>query len=115
MAVGTAETSPAAVVVRAAWATLLVLAPGLILRFMGVTTPDRGPRRVLRVLGTRHLLQAVAVHRGGARTRNVGAAVDAVHASTDIAFAYLVPPWRRAAATDATITAGFVVLGITNV
>jgi hypothetical protein len=79
---------------------------------MGGTDEDRGPRRVMRGLGVRHLLQAVAESRFDGTGRKIGIGVDAIHAATDIGFARFDQRWRRPAASDAAITTGFVLLGL---
>ena len=111
---GTARTASAALAARTGWGALLLVAPGRVLRLTGHVDAGRGPRRLLRVLGARHLAQAALECRGGVRTRNVGTGVDATHALSDVVFACLDSRWRRAAALDALVTGGFVVLGLTN-
>jgi hypothetical protein len=90
-----------------AWGTALVVVPGWVLRVIGAGDTGPTPRRIVRVLGARHLLQAVTEVAGGDRARGAGVAVDAIHGATDVAFGCVAPRWRRAAFTDAAITFGF--------
>lgn len=67
---------------------------------------------MVRVLGTRQLLQAAiiaAVPTRGAAT--AGAVVDALHAATDVATSVVSPGWRRLASADALITGAFAASG----
>jgi hypothetical protein len=114
-----AKTSPIALAVRLAWGALLLVVPGVVLGLIAArptadASADRQPRRILRVLGARHLAQAAVEWRRGPTTRNIGTGIDVLHASTDIAFACLDARWRRAALTDALVTTGLVALDLTN-
>jgi hypothetical protein len=81
---------------------------------MGGADEDRTPRRVMRVLGARHLVEAAVEQRFGKIGRTLGVATDVIHAAVDVMFGVGDPRWRRAAFTDAVIAGGFVVLGVTN-
>ncbi|MEJ5946533.1 hypothetical protein WDZ17_14645 [Pseudokineococcus basanitobsidens] len=100
-------------VARAAWGTVCLLAPGLVERSLAGREPDVRARRVVRVLGARHLVQAAGARLlpphlavGG------GAAVDAVHALTAAAFGLGDARRRRAALADAAVAAGWCVWGV---
>ncbi|WP_416904334.1 hypothetical protein [Micromonospora echinospora] len=100
----------AAVTGRVAWAGLLLLAPGTLLRPVGPTSTVAVA--TLRVLGARHLAQAaVTVHRPTPGTLGAGAAVDGIHAFTALALAAVDRRQRRAALADAAIAAAWAVLG----
>jgi hypothetical protein len=102
----------ASVALRLIWGSTLLFVPGQVLRIMDRATPTAGACRIVRVLGGRHVLQAAAEWRFGARATRLGIAVDALHVATDFGFAGCDRRWRRAAGTDAAVTAGFVVLGL---
>jgi hypothetical protein len=60
-----------------------------------------------RVLGARHLVEAVALARSGTtRTRGTVAVVDATHAASMIALAAIRPDHRRPAVASAALTTG---------
>jgi hypothetical protein len=92
----------------------LLIAPGAVLRLIGGADEGRDPRRVMRVLGARHLVQAGVEYRLGWRARRIGTGVDLLHGATSVGFGIVNPPWRRAAFTDAIVATGFAVLGATN-
>jgi hypothetical protein len=98
--------------IRVVWGSALLALPSIVLRLMGGADEDRAPRRMMQILGARHLLQAATEWYLDGTAREIGICVDALHAATDIGFASLDRRWRRAAATDAGITTGFVVLGL---
>ena len=98
------------IVVRLVWGVLLVAAPGPVLGALGGTHVEVGSVRVMRVLGGRHLTEAVLELRYPA-TRRWGVAVDVLHAGTAIVFAVGSPRWRRAASADAIVAIGFAGMG----
>ncbi|MFB9617226.1 hypothetical protein ACFFS4_43070 [Kutzneria kofuensis] len=95
-----------AAALRAAWGTALLAVPDRVLRVAGCP-PTSSARWVLRALGVRQVVQAVACRR--ARDADValaiGAVVDAAHATSCLAIACLSPVWRRAAVIDLAIAA----------
>jgi hypothetical protein len=95
---------------RIGWGTALVAAPRPLLR--GLARADAPAERVavavLRVLGVRHVGQAVVEMLGPQPVvRYLGAAVDGLHALTAVGLAVVDPRWRRGALTDTAITAFF--------
>jgi hypothetical protein len=107
-------TSPVGLAARIGWGSALLAAPDLVFRLLGDADDNRRARRILRLLGARHLLQAAAEWRFAGPARRAGVAVDSLHAASDIGFAVIDQRWRRAAAIDAAISIGFVALGATN-
>ena len=108
------KAAPVPLAVRAAWGSLLLVFPGAVLRRMGGADEGVAPRRVMRVLGARHLVEAGAEWRLGYPARRVGIGVDAIHALTSLVFGVSDERWRRAAFTDALIAGAFVGLGLVN-
>ena len=89
---------------RAAWGTFLVVEPDRAMRVAGLTGPPSA-RVVTRVIGARHVLQALATLalRNSGRTRRF-AAVDVAHGLSMAALAAAAPagsPRRRAAGAAA--------------
>lgn len=96
---------------RIGWGALLLIIPSKGLQLLG--GHDTKPaRRVLRVLGSRHLLQAAIEIDRGTRWHTIGRLADAAHCATALLFAWLAPGWRRAALTDAGVAGGFALLGL---
>src|SRR5438105_7335248 len=88
--------------VRAAWGALLICCPGPLLRAAAGHPGSGADRAVLRVLGTRHLLQAaVTAARPTPTVLGAGGVVDLLHSASQVALACSGPRWRRAAALDA--------------
>ena len=109
----TARTRPrlrAVTAVRVGWGAALIAAPRPLLRGLARADgpADRVAVAVLRVLGVRHVAQAVAETLGPQPiVRYLGAAVDGLHALTAVGLAVLDPRWRRGALTDTAIAASF--------
>ncbi len=100
-------------VARIAWGGLLAGAPGLVLRTLTGRTPVPSQARVLRVLGTRHLLQGAAdLARPAPGLLRAGAAVDLLHAATCAGAAGFAPAWRRVALVDGTGAVAFAAGGL---
>jgi hypothetical protein len=113
---------PSVRLARLGWGAVLLVAPDRVLAVgLGRPRPPahqrgqrryRGARRVLRVLGGRHLAQAVlqtAAERVLAppAVGFLGSAVDGIHALTSVVFGAIEPRWRRAALLDAVMASGF--------
>ncbi|GAB2756042.1 hypothetical protein [Sinomonas soli] len=93
--------------VRAAYGTVELVAPGAVERLLLGHRPDDRARTVIRVLGARHLVQALVTARGGRTLHRLGGAVDVIHAVTMAALAGADPRRRRAAAVNAAIALVF--------
>ncbi|MEU4244722.1 hypothetical protein [Actinoplanes sp. NPDC026619] len=97
--------------VRAAWGTLLVIAPRRVLTFAGTANPGSAVA-VVRVLGARQLAQtAMTVLVANRTVAGCGALVDALHAGTGVILAAASPRWRRPAVADTLIAAAFAAIG----
>jgi NAD(P)-dependent dehydrogenase (short-subunit alcohol dehydrogenase family) len=102
----------AAVVARAGWASVLLFAPERVLRIGGRPSAPPAAVAVARVLGARQLTQAiVTATRPSGPVAGTGAAVDAIHAGTDVVLAAISARWRRIALIDATIAAALAASG----
>lgn len=100
-------------VTRLAWGGLLVGAPGLVLGTVTGGPPAPSQKLVLRVLGTRHLLQGTLdLVRPTRTTLRAGAGVDLLHAATCAGAVGFWPEWRRIALLDGTGAIGFAVGGL---
>ncbi|MFI6133803.1 hypothetical protein [Micromonospora sp. NPDC051141] len=98
---------------RVAWGTLLLLAPGALLRPVDPTTP--AALGTLRLLGARHLTQAAVTLRWPEPgVFAAGAAVDSVHALATLALAAADRRQRHAALADTAVAAVWAVLGATT-
>jgi hypothetical protein len=87
--------------VRAAYGSALLLAPDRMLQLYGGPVEDGAAQAVARVLGGRHLVQAI-VTKGGSFSR-VGALVDLLHATSMFAFGGVSREHRRPAFIDGTV------------
>ncbi len=92
---------------RAAYGVTELLAPGSLERLLVGTVADDRARVVIRILGARHLLQAMVTARGGPTLRRLGGGVDTLHALSMAALAATDPKRRRAAAVNAAIALAF--------
>jgi hypothetical protein len=96
---------------RVAWGVVLLVAPDRVLALSHGDDPhDRTARRVLRILGCRHLAQA-AIELVGPRpaVQYLGAGVDGIHALTSAGLAAVDRRWRRSAVIDAAVASGFAI------
>ncbi len=96
---------------RVIWGVVLLVTPGRALALLGGADDGHLARGVMRILGARHLLEAVAERRYGRRVRAIAAAVDGVHAASAVGFAVVDRRWRRAALADAAVATAFAVMG----
>jgi hypothetical protein len=100
-------------VARLAWGGLLTTMPGRVLRTLTGRPATRSQVAVLRVLGTRHLLQGgLDLARPTRGALRAGAAVDLLHASTCAGAIAFLPAWRRAALVDGPGAMAFAVAGL---
>jgi hypothetical protein len=98
---------------RLTWGGLLTTMPGPVLRTLTGRPATRSQVVVLRVLGTRHLLQGgLDLARPTRGALRAGAAVDLLHASTCAAAVAFLPAWRRAALVDGPGAMAFAVAGL---
>jgi hypothetical protein len=79
-------------------------------RLVGAAPTDRRFRIVARILGLRHIVQAIALTVWPTATaRQLGAAADGLHAATDAGCVLLDRRRTRPAAFDGTIALAFAV------
>jgi hypothetical protein len=95
---------------RGAYGTALLLAPARVLAAYGAPADREAPRAVARVLGARHVAQALATD--GGRFVRLGAAVDALHAATMFGLAATSDGYRRPALIDGAIASTFALSGL---
>ena len=81
------------------------------MRLLAGADEGLAPRRIMRALGVRHVLQATAEQVLGKNTVRIGVWVDGLHALSCFGFACLNARWRRCALADGAITSGFAALG----
>ena len=87
---------------RAGYGAALLCAPGPMIGVVTGKPPSRRARRVARVLGVRHLIQAaVTTFNPGPEVVALGVVVDLLHAASMFAFAAVVPDLRDAELADA--------------
>lgn len=101
---------------RAGWGVGLLLAPRPVLTHVHHLQVDRSSVVVARILGARHLVQAVL--SGVAPSPEVlalGVWVDAVHAASAVGLAGVDPARARAGLTDAVVAAGWAAIGYRDV
>lgn len=98
--------------VRAGYGAILLLAPDRVIRIATRHRPDRASRAVVRILGARHLTQAIVSVGASSRVvAVVGAEVDAVHSMSMLGVAALSPPHRRGGLIDAVAAGSFAATG----
>lgn len=101
-----AAASPATAL-RFGWGCALLLVPEVVLRLGGRPPAPPVAVALARVLGARQLVQAVVITRRPARsTALISAAVDGLHASTELGLAACSRRWRPIALLDAAIATG---------
>lgn len=98
-------------ILRLGWGVALLAAPARVLRLLG-GEPAPASSLVVRLLGARHAVQAVAQLAVGPRSLLPGTALDAVHAASMVVLARVDSTQRIPAERDALIEAGFVGLGL---
>ena len=98
---------------RLAWGGLLAGMPDQVLRTLTGRPATRSQVSVLRVLGTRHLLQGgLDLARPTRGVLRAGAVIDLLHASTCAAAVAGLPAWRRVALVDGTGAVAFAAAGL---
>ncbi|MGD0686992.1 MAG: hypothetical protein ABSA03_17985 [Streptosporangiaceae bacterium] len=99
-------------VLRGAYGVILLLAPGATIRLSGAQPPGPRGRRVTRLLGARHLIQAaVTAAAPNSVVLTVGAQADVAHAASILALAIADRPLRRAGLADGLIAAALAAAG----
>jgi hypothetical protein len=94
-------------VVRGCWGACELVAPGHVVGSLVRRPADVRTRVVARILGARHLAQAVLTLSGDPVTHALGGAVDLTHSASMVLLALVDRRRRRAAATSAAIALGF--------
>lgn len=98
--------------VRAAWGTVLLAAPDLIVGRGHSRCTGTVARRTVQVLGGRQVIQsALTAWRPTTAVLTVGAAADVLHAASMVALAVVDARWRGRAAADAVLGSSFAVAG----
>jgi hypothetical protein len=98
--------------VRACYATVLLCMPGPALGLSTGRPPTPRARTVARILGARHLAQAVlTLWRPSPAVFLAGAGVDACHAASMLALAAADPGLRHAGIADACAATAFTATG----
>lgn len=99
-------------VTRLSWGIVLLIAPSGVSRTLTGVRLDGRARAVARVLGVRHLTQALLLARtNGDAARRVGRVVDALHALSMIGLSTVDPTLRRPALADSALEGLFVLTG----
>jgi hypothetical protein len=97
---------------RACYGAMLLCAPGPVLGLSTGQPPSPRARAVARVLGARHLAQAVlTLWRPRPAVLAAGAGIDGCHAASMLALAAASPGARRAGLTDAVTEVAFAATG----
>ena len=100
------------VAVRAGYGAILLLAPDRVSRWATGRSPDRTSRAVVRILGARHLAQAVMSIGASSRVvQALGVEVDALHSLSMLGLAALNPAHRRGGLIDAVAAGCFAAAG----
>lgn len=94
-------------VVRVVYGLSLLLAPGAVIRGLAREPADSASKIVGRILGLRHLVQALTLERADTRGRllPVSAAIDGAHALSMLGVVALDRDHRRQAGLDAALAA----------
>jgi hypothetical protein len=94
-------------VVRVGYGLAMLIAPEALVGRGATKSSDKTVRRVVRVLGARHLVQGIALFSRDESWHRAGAIVDVLHCLTASIFAAVVPRWRRPAAVSALVSLVF--------
>jgi hypothetical protein len=101
---------------RAAYGAVLLCAPGVVISQCTGQPASTRARAVVRVLGSRHLVQAAVTARApSALVLRAGAQVDFAHAASMLALGAVGRPLRRAQLADGLVAAIFAALGAAGV
>ena len=97
---------------RASYGTLLLSAPGLALGLCTGEASSQRARAVVRILGARHLAQALpTLWQPRQKVLAAGAGIDGFHAASMLALAAADPDLRRAGLADAVAATAFTAAG----
>jgi hypothetical protein len=97
---------------RACYGTALLSAPGLALGLCTREASSPRARAVVRILGARHLAQAVlTLWQPRRKVLAAGAGIDGCHAASMLALAAADPSLRRAGLADAAAATAFMATG----
>ena len=97
---------------RACYGAALLCAPGLALGLCTGQAPSQRARTVVRILGARHLAQAVlTLWRPRPAVILAGAGIDACHAASMLVLAVADPRMRIAGIADGAAAAAFTATG----
>ena len=97
---------------RAAYGAVLVCAPSAVIGLCTGQQASARTRAVVRVLGSRHLIQAAVTARApSALVLRAGVQVDLAHAASMLALGAVGRPLRRAPLADGLVAAIFAALG----
>ncbi len=97
---------------RACYGAALLSAPGLALGLCTGEASSPRARAVVRILGARHVAQAVlTLWQPRRRVLAAGAGIDGCHAASMLALAAADPSLRRAGLADAVAATAFTVAG----
>lgn len=99
-------------VIGAAWGAELIANTPALFEWVAGRVPDRTELLLARVLGVRHLGQAVAQVLAPGRRVRLLAAVDLIHAASMAAVAVVSPRERRVALTSSAAAATLAVIGL---
>lgn len=110
---GVVDARPARPLIRGTWGGLLLAEPGLLLRAGGGEN-SRGVRAATRILGARHLIEALVLSREGGRPRRIVARIDALHALSMLMLAIASPRLRRDALLSAASASALVALSLSE-
>lgn len=97
--------------IRLLYGATLLAAPDRVLRAGGLTS-DSHSRGFARLLGLRHVTEALVIDAAAERAgvTRLGAAVDAVHAATALVWAAFDTRHRRGLLANAAVAAGLATL-----
>ncbi len=97
---------------RAAYGAVLVCAPGTVIGLCTGQPASTRTRAVVRVLGSRHLIQAAVTARApSALVLRAGAQVDLAHAASMLVLGAVGRPLRHAPLADGLVAAILAALG----
>jgi hypothetical protein len=92
---------------RLVWGAVLIAAPGAVVRVLSGEHADRSWRWLGRVLGARHLVQALFESKQKRHPGRTIPVVDALHGASALSLSLIKPQYRRLGLTDALIAGSF--------